>query len=269
MSRMRRTSEQPLSLFSFQDIITSVTGVMILLTLLLSIELIQRVVSSAPQQTKLQVTASTQSIEEMKAEIDDLQSKLQSSGVLPKDLPSLDAAALKEKRLQLEEANDQLRREVTELTERLDQKRGEVVSAETTSAAEQQRLAEEIAQLEQAATEAKEKLDSINSSNRIFFKKEPGGKETWIVEVTASGLQAAKIGVAAKPQQFATVQSFAKLLKSLDSGATAFYLIVKPEGELLFEEVKESVRNAGFDVGFNVVATDQQVIDPNTGAAAP
>lgn len=269
MSRMRRTTEQPLSLFSFQDIITSVTGVMILLTLLLSIELIQRVVSSAPQQTKVQITTSTQSIEEMKAEVAALESKLQSSGKLPDNLPSMDSAALKQKRLQLQEANDRLRGEIAELSDRLHEKRQEVSTAETASASEQQRMAEEFARLEKAIDDAKKQLESMDASNRIFFKKEQGGKETWIVEVTASGIQSAKIGVAAKPRQFANVESFDRWLKSLNSASTAFYLIVKPNGEQSFEAIRKSIRSAGFDVGFHVLAADQQVIDPNMGAAAP
>lgn len=269
MSRMRRTTEQPLSLFSFQDIITSVTGVMILLTLLLSIELIQRVVRSAPQQTKVQIKASTQSIEEMRAEVADLKSKLQSSGEVPRNLPSMDHVALKQKRLQLQETNDKLRREVAELSERLRDKRREVAAEEITSASGHQRIAEDITRLEKVVADAKKQLESMDASNRIFFKKEPGGKETWIVEVTASGLQAAKIGVASQPRQFANVRSLVRWLKSLNSNTTAFYLIVKPDGETSFEEVKESVRSAGFDVGFSVLAADQQVIDPNTGAAAP
>ena len=38
----RRAGAPPISLFSFQDIITSVTGIMILVTLMMSIELVQR-----------------------------------------------------------------------------------------------------------------------------------------------------------------------------------------------------------------------------------
>jgi hypothetical protein len=38
----RRSGSPPISLFSFQDIITSVTGIMILVTLLMSVELVRR-----------------------------------------------------------------------------------------------------------------------------------------------------------------------------------------------------------------------------------
>lgn len=269
MSRMRRTTEQPLSLFSFQDIITSVTGVMILLTLLLSIELIQRIVSSAPQQTKKQVAASFGSIEEMRTEAASLQSKLQSSGKLTKDLPSMDAGALKQTRLQLEEINDELRREVADIGERSRNKQREVLAEEIASASERQLMADEVTRLEKVVADAEQQLASMKTSNRIFFRKEPGGKDTWIVEITASGLQAAKLGVTARPLQFANTRSLVRWLQPLNARATAFYLIVKPDGESQFEDAKEAIRNAGFDVGFGVLAADQQVIDPITGAAAP
>ena len=49
--RGRRHRNQPFSLFSFQDIITSVTGIVILLTLVLTLDLITRRQSSPAAQS--------------------------------------------------------------------------------------------------------------------------------------------------------------------------------------------------------------------------
>ena len=49
---MKRKSNLKISLFSFQDIITSVTGVMILLTLLMALELVEKIETSPPVLTE-------------------------------------------------------------------------------------------------------------------------------------------------------------------------------------------------------------------------
>ena len=50
MSRRRRRSA-PFSLFAFQDIITSVTGIMLVITMLLALELLERTDVAPPQAT--------------------------------------------------------------------------------------------------------------------------------------------------------------------------------------------------------------------------
>ena len=55
MSRRRSARQSAFSLFSFQDIITSVTGIMVLITLLLAVELINRTEASPPMQTREQL----------------------------------------------------------------------------------------------------------------------------------------------------------------------------------------------------------------------
>src|SRR5688572_14968092 len=102
MSRMRRSTAQPITLFSFQDIITSVTGVMVLLTLLMALELIQRVVAAPTHQTIVQTRQSGQSLAEMRAEITTLRQQLESSNLIAENLPSFDPNKLREDRQQLE-----------------------------------------------------------------------------------------------------------------------------------------------------------------------
>lgn len=269
MSRMRRTMESPLSLFSFQDIVTSVTGIMIFLTLLLGVELIQRVVASVPQQTRGQISASTQSIAEMQAEIADLHAQMQSSGELAEELPSFDQESLQRQRIELQNSNQRLEREIASIDDRLQDKRRQVTDAEAASASEQKRGSDELSQLEQKIAAAKKELELISASNRVFFRKEPGGKDAWVVEIAGARIQVAKLGVAAKPLQLDSLAAFERWLKTMDSAATSLYLIVKPENESLFEAANEAVRREGFDVGFHVMPTDQQVLDPISGAAAP
>jgi hypothetical protein len=269
MSRMRRTAEQPLSLFSFQDIITSVTGVMVLLTLLLAVELMQRVLNSAPKQTEVQITSSVQSIAEMQAELAELQRQLDSSGAISEKLPSFDVEKLRQDRQQLQVSNQRLQQEVANLSNRNDQKQVHLAKAAAQSIAAQQTNLQEIQTLEQQIADAQNKMDGMTSSNRIFFNKDAGGKRTWIVESAKDQLWAAEIGVSAPPRIFAGVDDFRVWVSAMDPRSAALYLIVKPDGEGLFESCRDIASKAGVDIGFHVMAANQQVIDSNTGAATP
>ena len=70
----RRRRESGFSLFAFQDIITSVTGIMILVTLVLAIELIERTESSpkvmtaqTTDQLKSQIVANEKEIQSLES----------------------------------------------------------------------------------------------------------------------------------------------------------------------------------------------------------
>src|SRR3990170_1664670 len=71
MRGRRGVNEDPISLFSFQDIITSVTGIIILLALLLVVELTKR-----PQQVLSDGGSNAASL--LQSEIHDLESRISS-----------------------------------------------------------------------------------------------------------------------------------------------------------------------------------------------
>jgi hypothetical protein len=242
---------------------------MVLLTLLMALELIQRVVASPTQQTIVQTRQSGQSLAEMQAEITTLQQRLESSNLIAENLPSFDPNKLREDRQQLEANGLRLQRDLIELNERVMHKQKELADVDITSASQRKLETEEIERLQNRNSEMRQALNTIKSSNRIFFNKNKDGKATWLVEVTGSQVLAAEIGVNAKPQQFATQHEFLNWLKTLSPPSTALYIILKPDGTPIFEAYKENIRSKGFDLGFHVVAADQQVIDPTTGAATP
>ena len=71
--RRRRNSEAPMSLFSFQDIIAAVTGVIILITLLLTVVLISRTESTTqtnvPPPTLDELTARMKELEQARSSL--------------------------------------------------------------------------------------------------------------------------------------------------------------------------------------------------------
>ena len=95
MSRKRRKSATTFSLFAFQDIITAVTGIVVLITLFLAIELMERSEGTPTSQTQAQSKQTQQSIEQMQQQIAMLEKQIGEKESGLSDLPTTDIQVLK------------------------------------------------------------------------------------------------------------------------------------------------------------------------------
>jgi hypothetical protein len=269
MSSRRRTKLAAFSLFSFQDIITSITGIMILVTLILALELVSRTESAPTAQTNQQITTTEKSIAQLKAEITTYQRELDSQSGAFADLPSLDRSYLAQLVQDSEDAARQLQSDLSSLRDR--QVKRKIKLDEVEPDATRQQLSEEqqVRDLERQVAAAQKKLAELQQSRRIFFQSGVHGKTMWLVEVTSQGFLAAQIGVSAPPKRYTTASALGNWISSLDSNSNAIYMTVKPSGVSNFELGRKEIQQHNFDVGYQVVGEQQQVLDPNLGAATP
>lgn len=72
----RGSAAPPISLFSFQDIITSVAGIIIFLTLMMAVELVQHANDSPPVQTSKLNTELSETVSAQLEEIKRLEDRL-------------------------------------------------------------------------------------------------------------------------------------------------------------------------------------------------
>lgn len=268
MSTKRRASQLKISLFSFQDIITSVTGVMILVTLMLSLELINRKENSPPVQTAEQITTTDKTIEQLRAEIQIAEQQLAAAKQSVTDLPSFDAKELAEMNRDISQNADRLRSELTKLRSALNDKRHD--ADQSRIADEQGKLTEGkiIDSLESEIAEIEQKIKDLEGSNRVFFSSGIKDKTVWIVEITARGYSVAQIGIQMAPLQFATANELEQWLATINAASSALYLLVKPGGASYFHTLQEALRSK-IDFGYQVVGSSQQILDPKVGAGVP
>ena len=120
---MPRRTELKISLFSFQDIITSVTGVMILLTLLLALELVESAQQSpAIQTTELvndlqeQIAVASAELEDLKKRINASSTELSQSTTTDKDAIKLEIQELQKKIAEMNLNQDNLNKKKDNLT---------------------------------------------------------------------------------------------------------------------------------------------------------
>ncbi len=115
------------------------------------------------------------------------------------------------------------------------------------------------------------KKDLEELKNRVIFNPaERSVKTPWLVEITAEGLTVAQTGVPTPPKKFASRAEFKSWVgQQRDKDQDYFVLLVKPDGIATFDGVRMNLKQMGFDIGFDLLETDQVAIDPETGAAAP
>ena len=271
MSR-RGHSSNPISLFSFQDIITSVTGIMILVTLLMALELSQRVLQSPKVQTAIVAGDLKQAIAAAEAEAEALQTELAARGQRLQELAGLDERRLRTTTQDVERQIAQLDVESVELAARAEraEQRQQQLTADSQA---RQPDVERARQLTERIAEVEAQIAKLKSSNRVLYNPAQGNsKSAWLVELSDSELRAAPLGRAQPPTVFggatpaARLNAFKTWAETRDRGAEYFVLVIKPSGVALFDQLYEALVDAGFDLGFDVVDSAQTVLDPTTGA---
>jgi hypothetical protein len=269
----------PISLFSFQDIITSVTGIMILVTLFLALDVIRRRQGAPDTQTAAltkelqEAAAHAAKIETAAAanrrEIAQVRSQLQGREAELLEEARYDSAALQRQLRDLEELNRLLGRELADADSRrraVQSQRDELARTDAQRDSDRQTLQ----QLTQQVQQQLEELRRLRDANRVIFNVSAGGAKTpWLVELSPGKILAAEMGKAAPPQSFTSTASFIAWARQRSRTAEYFVLLVKPATLRDFYAARTALEKSGYDLGFDLLKDDQSAIDPALGAAAP
>jgi hypothetical protein len=271
----RAKNEQAFSLFAFQDIIMSVTGIMILVTLILALELMEKVENSPTQRTQdvienidstvASVVDLEQTVARNQARIDELKNLLAQGDLEIGEVAGFDQRAVKQDIDNMRQMEAQLASELAELAKRMEQ------SADQRAEIEEEHESIDVAAIKKMLDDVEQKKKDLEElKNRVIFNPTAGDAKTpWLVEITAQGITVAKTGVSAPPTKHASVNEFkAWTQQNLDKNRDYFVLLVKPDGIAMFDGVRKGLRQSGFDVGFDLLETDKVAIDPEKGAAA-
>jgi hypothetical protein len=274
MSRRKR-SRSPFSLFSFQDIITCVSGIVILITLALALELSQRKQGSPKIQTAQLTAQLREAIADAQAEVARLETELnrattraqELAGVAPAMLQR-DLFSINEQIKSLEAENALLRKQDAEIAEQDVKLQAKRFDREK----ENEKLADE----EKKVKDLEQRLKQVREESRLFFNpRTADGKQVWLVQIEADRTLVAAAGSRARPQvfkhEFAFFRQteFEKWLASRSSARDFIFLLVMPEGTNEFDKLKGLVAKKGFSMGFDLLGGQQVAVDAEKGAAAP
>ena len=270
----RRTHHQgPFSLFSFQDIIMSVTGIIILITLLLTLQLVQRVGTASAAPSSLYPDEVRQAIRDTQSQVKALRKQLQSGRDAAAESAAISGTTLTR---QLAEIRQQVKRLTMELA-RLD---GQTQTAtrehdhwkarQFDQAADRRKLTE----LRKLAATLAAELEHLRKTNRVVYNPSSMvGKTAWLVDIGTDGLLVAQAGKKGAPRRFGgstpetRVAAFLKWARLRNASSEYFVLLVRPHEVRTYGQVRSGLEPLRFQMGFDVLGADVTVIDPQHGAA--
>ena len=259
----RKQAAAPFSLFAFQDIITSVTGIILLITMMMAVELVQNLsrAAAAPQEEKSSQVAHMlrQAFSESTSEQDRLQKILDETTTI-----RFNADSLRRRLAELKAAAGEL-----ELQNELIQTTREKIDARKT----QQNLEAKDLTPEAIEALAKEQaaiarqIAAMKESNRVIFNRPAGAaKAPWLVELNETSIVAAEMGQVLPPQSFDSPDAFLQWVQDQDRDSRYFVLLVKPSTIEVFSTIRKVLQDRRFDVGYDLLPSDQMAIDAQTGA---
>jgi hypothetical protein len=276
MSRRGR-SGPTISLFSFQDIITSVTAIVTVITLLLALDLVQRKQSKAGDSSGNLAVELVARLAAAEVELAELNAVAGTTDDLVREVAATSPAELRNEIAERQSAIVELERERT----RLERQRGQWKTREKQAQTEQFDLEPVRKQQANALAEAAE-LDrqrtSEQAENRTSFSLPQGfHKEGWIVVVDATQISVAPLGRPAAPVVWKdsglpligtrAADAFAAWIEKEQLRSVYFLLLVRPDASRAFADTQELLTAKSISHGFDLIGSDQVILHPERGAA--
>ncbi|MFM8171998.1 MAG: hypothetical protein ACKN81_00485 [Pirellulaceae bacterium] len=260
MSR-RRPSAPGISFFAFQDIITSVVGIFVLLTLILVLELATRVASAQRVQQSFEDIFSDQiaSLEQELKQLSERSNFLDQQESLPgsKSLANREAA-FEEMKTAIQMLQDQARRLEVE-NEKIEELLGQQEVAYQQLQVEMQKRVPEKEELNRLLGKLKQldsKIQELETESPLIFRDQDlQGRTVVILEIGETGVQALDLS-ADRRFTFAQPGAAAKVAAWIDgqkSRRLHFFLLVRPNSATLFNELRDALKSSSRSFGYDVV----------------
>lgn len=256
MSRRTRSKGANVSFFAFQDIITAVTGILILIVILMVLmlrtptaaapepaepetrslaeieELTQKAISKIKEFATVDFNIGDESIEELEAEILALEKELESEG------DSLHLSLVRK----VADLESRLESTLTKITE-MDQQRTD--------------LTETLLEFETVLSEKEIIVSEASTTPQLWLKMSVTDKAPIPFEVSSKGiiqrsLEDPEFKLAVRPEDIA--RHLRDTAKDADSSTDYYVFFIRPSGITHVDEIESLVAQEGFDLGLRPLA---------------
>ena len=269
MNRRRRDSRGAvMTLFSFQDVMTTVMGIMILVTLLLALDLAEQVGQAEATEPVTEVVqtghpvADLEALEQRVAELEAAYEAAARRAARLVEAGGLGRADLERAIAQLLE----LQREALELERQVQQRRSEMAHSP-----EQQRLQQRYEQIIIARRQAEALREQIEQRRRnprlTYLLQEQLDRRPVLLEVSGDRLGLGRpddeesVIWLAQPRQEDRMAALEALMQLYNPRRDYFVILLKPSaGRDGYERVRQLVGRRGFNVGLELLDEDQTVL---------
>ncbi len=260
----RHRNENPLSLFSFQDIITSVTGILILLAIMLAIAVVRQKASRPVVDSQLEIESLTTQMQALEAELAQLETVVsetdaqlaQWSGRTLDELRTEQASLLATRSHEESKLKNQIQA-VSDAQQRL---------KSTVAEAQIAKLTKSISEAERQLSEINEKRDQLSSGKRVVYHFRNTASRPWLVEIAKNQIRVGRSGEKAAPKNFKTVGQFVSFVQAQPEDDRYFVLVLKPSGIDHHDRIREELESLDVEIGTELIGEDQTALDSQSGA---
>lgn len=256
---LRRRSADAFSLFAFQDIITSVTGIMILLTLIFSLELTRRVPTTTNAPRSVQIADTQKQVDDLKNQIDELQRVFtENQNLLSQvaSMPAIDIVALEQDLLRrlatLRAIAEEMNRSNQQLSLDMSQNSRDIEQLQNTR----------LRSLEEELRRLREAIATTPKSAVVVYNPDPGAtKKAWLIDLGKDRIQAFPIdGGAVRTFPVSADDQipleFTAWARQRSSSSEYFVLLLRPATILLYDKVYPFLESAGFELGVDLIDSE-------------
>lgn len=268
----RRLRYRPaLSLFAFQDIITAVSGVIILIMLLLTLSLTQLATMESVVESKVSDNTGGR-LTSLQRRLDSLQAEYQKNEETLDTISSLPASEqlrhLESLRLDIHQLQATLAAKESDFQD--SQIKNNVLESANSRFSV---LKSDLDTTLQSIEELEKQLAELRAANRVIFNPDARSKKRgWLIDLSEQEILAAEVGKEAVPKRFSKTSQrrrtadFLRWAGTRDPTREYFVLIVRPKMISLYHHLREGLEAKDFDLGFDLLGSDDTVIDLQSGA---
>lgn len=260
----RRRDDNPISLFSFQDIVTSVTGILILLSLILAISVITQGAESVSITEFVPAGDLKQAKETLEQQIEELDRQLVANEQVIVGWIGASIEELARQRSNYEAMVKELQREIDKVSGDVNAKTKDLTAAKADTSSEQ--ASKQIEQTAEKLDAVTQELNELKSGSRVFYNFRAGARKAWLVQLSKGQILAARAGENSKPKAMRNGRELIAFAKGLPDSERYLVLVVRPSGVELLGEVREELENTDIDLGVELIGESQVVVDPEKGA---
>lgn len=287
MARSRRRA-RAFSLFAFQDIITSVTAIMILIVLILTLEVVMRSrMTAVAEDHKAVVQELETAIARLERQIAATRKQVAATQqiaatVVGVDITALSGAVAAERERDLETAAALRAAEDTALAAKEERREVDSLGAQA-ARQERARRQAELDRLTPLISELEEECRGLAARQSrkaapgpavvlaaLEFNPAEGRKRPVVIDVTGAGVAVADaVGAPLRALGWGLSGPPAGLtgwLRSRDAAAESVVIVVRPSGVARYDAVREAVVRAGLDVGTELVGEQTRIVASRAGA---
>ncbi len=266
MSR-RKASGPSVSFFAFQDIITSVVGIFVLITLIMMVELVQRK-GSTPASKKLLEDSHSSVIADLVLQVEKLESRSKNLDSISTKIGSVQVfnkdEIAKELRASLQSLNEQIERTDQRKREiqRIIDSQSKLQASLQSETVQRSRDREELAKLLKELERLDSKIGEMDSDAPLIFKsKSLDGRTVVVVDVARDETVLLDLDA----DRRTTIRGkdlereFKNWIAKHSKGNFHYFLLIRPNGASNFDTLRSSLDESGASYGYDLLDQDRTI----------